>query len=70
MIEKIFFRFPELKTIINEFAIKNLQKCRDSSEEMVNFLLEAELGYLYTSDEDYLSFHGNILPNRDPNNKN
>lgn len=37
---------------------------------MVNFLLEAELGYLYTSDEDYLMFHGNILPNRDPNNKN
>ena len=37
---------------------------------MVNFLMEAELGYLYTSDEDYLMFHGNILPNRDPNNKN
>ena len=32
--------------------------------------MEAELGYLYTSDEDYLMFHGNILPNRDPNNKN
>ena len=32
--------------------------------------MEAELGYLYTSDEEYLSFHGSILPNRDPKNQN
>ena len=37
---------------------------------MVNFLLEAELGYLYTSDEEYLRFHGSILPSRDPNRQN
>ena len=34
---------------------------------MVNFLLEAELGYLYTSDEEYLRFHGSILPSRNHN---
>jgi hypothetical protein len=54
LIEKIFFRFPELKTFINEHAIKNLLNCRGAAEEMVNQLMEAEIGYLYTSDEEYL----------------
>ena len=66
MLEKIFFRFPDLKTTITEYALKILLQCKKSAEEMVNFLLEAELGYLYTSDEEYLRFHGSILPSRDP----
>jgi len=37
---------------------------------MVNYLLEAELGYLYTSDEEYLFIHGSILPSRNPKNEN
>ncbi len=62
LVDKIFYRFPELKTTITEYALKNLVKCRNNSETMVNNLMEAELGYLYTSDEEYLSFHGSILP--------
>lgn len=64
LLDKIFYRFPDLKTTVAEYALKNLIKCRDSAEEMVNNLMEAELGYLYTSDEEYLSFHGAILPPR------
>ena len=68
LLDKIFYRFPDLKTTVAEFALKNLIKCRDSTEEMVNNLMEAELGYLYTSDEEYLSFHGAILPPRKKEN--
>lgn len=59
-----------MKTLINDYAVKNLQVCRDEAETMVNYLLEAELGYLYTSDEEYLMFHGSILPPRDPKHEN
>lgn len=62
LIERIFMRFPELKQTISEYAFKNLIKCRNNSEELVNQMLESELSYLYTSDEDYLGVHGSILP--------
>lgn len=68
LVDKIFLRFPELKTTIADYALKNLIRCRNTSEEMVNCLMEAELGFLYTSDEEYLSVHGSILPTQDPKN--
>jgi hypothetical protein len=37
---------------------------------MLDQILEAEIGYIYTQDEDYLSFHGSILPPKDPQNPN
>ena len=64
LVERIFRRFPELQETISNYALKNLNKCKVDAEEMVNNLLEAELGYLYTSDEEYLSEHGAILPQR------
>lgn len=66
LVDKIFLRFPELKTTIAEYALKNLIRCRNASEEMVNNLMEAELSFLYTSDEEYLGIHGAILPPQDP----
>lgn len=66
LVDKIFLRFPELKSTIAEYALRNLARCRDASEEMVNCLMEAELGFLYTSDEEYLGVHGSILPPQDP----
>ena len=66
LVDNIFLRFPELKTTIAEYAFKNLIRCRNATEEMVNSLMEAELGFLYTSDEEYLGFHGSILPSQNP----
>lgn len=68
LVDKIFLRFPELKSTIAEYALRNLVRCKNSSEEMVNCLMEAELGFLYTSDEEYLGIHGAILPPQDPKN--
>lgn len=64
LVERIFKRFPELQETISNYAMRNLGKCRVDAEEMVNNLLEAELGYLYTSDEEFLNYHGSILPQR------
>ena len=69
LVDKIFLRFPEIRPIISDYAMKNLNRCRDISEQMVNNLMEAELGYLYTSDEGYLSYHGSILPPINPKNR-
>lgn len=69
LVERIFKRFPEMQETISNYAMRNLNKCKNDAEEMVNNLLEAELGYLYTSDEDYLNYHGAILPARKKNTK-
>lgn len=68
LVERIFKRFPELQETISNYAMRNLGKCKGDAEEMVNNLLEAELGYLYTSDDEYLNYHGAILPQRPKGN--
>jgi hypothetical protein len=35
---------------------------------MIDQILEAEIGYIFTQDEDYLEIHGSILPPKDPKN--
>ena len=70
LVDKIFLRFPELKSTIADYALRNLTRCKNAAEEMVNNLMECELGFLYTSDEEYLSFHGSILPPINPKNPN
>jgi GTPase SAR1 family protein len=69
LVERIFKRFPELQETISNYAMRNLNRCKGDTEEMVNSLLEAELGYLYTSDDEFLNYHGSILPQR-PKGKN
>lgn len=62
IIDKIFMRLPDLKPTICELALKNVLRCRNNAEKMVDCLIKAELGYLYTADEQYLGLHGSILP--------
>lgn len=63
LVDKFFMRFPETKAIILDMALKNLGRCKAACEALANNYLEAELGYLYTCDERFLSLHGSILPN-------
>lgn len=60
--DKIFFRFPDLKSIITDYAIRSLMDHRDIAELLINQVLEAEISYIYTQEEEYLSIHGNLLP--------
>lgn len=60
--DKIFFRFPDLKSIITDYAIRSLMDHRDNAEVLINQVLEAEISYIYTQEEEYLSIHGNLLP--------
>lgn len=62
LVDRIFLRFPETKTLILDMAMKNLANCKRECEALANDYLEAELGYLYTCDEKYLALHGSILP--------
>lgn len=34
--DKIFFRFPDLKSIISDYAIRNLMDNRDNAEVLIN----------------------------------
>jgi len=40
-----------------------LEKERDKAKEMVENIIESELGYLFTNDLDYLNYQRNIYAN-------
>lgn len=55
-------RFPEIQSIIEELAIKNIFRCKTEAELLVQQMMEAELCFFYTTDKHYLQSHGSILP--------
>ena len=63
LIERIFARFQT--TIISEItenASSVLQAERDKAKEVVENIIDSELGYLFTNDLDYLMNRTNIIP--------
>lgn len=55
-------RFPEVQSVIEELAIKNIHRCKTEAEMLVQQMMEAELCFFYTTDKQYLQSHGSILP--------
>ena len=62
IISKVFIRFPEVQIVIENLALENIQRCKKEAETLVQQMMEAELCFFYTTDKEYLQYHGSILP--------
>jgi len=62
LISMIFSSYPTLEEIVSELSGKILQNQRDISKRMSQNVLDAERGYIFTSDTDYVVKFGTILP--------
>lgn len=60
--DRIFQRFPTMIGEIMEMVIMVLQRERDKAREVVEALIDAEQGYLFTNDQDYLQNRTDIIP--------
>lgn len=70
LIEKLFARFPSLVDEISETVSLVLNEEREKTKEVVENIIDAEQGYLFTNDYSYLLNRTSILPkvqNQDQN---
>lgn len=59
---KTFSRFPSLIGEILEVVSKCLQEERETTKEILEFIIDSEEGYLFTNDHDYLLNRTDIVP--------
>ncbi len=62
LIEKLFARFPSLVDEISETVSLVLNEEREKTKEVVENIIDAEQGYLFTNDYSYLLNRTSILP--------
>ena len=62
IIERIFYRFPNLASEISHCTSQVLFKERESCREIVESVIDAEEGYVFTNDTDYLLQRTDIIP--------
>jgi len=62
IIKKLFVRFPAMLEEITEITSHVLQDQREKARNVVENIIDAELGYLFTNDVDYLLNKTNIIP--------
>jgi hypothetical protein len=62
IIERTFFRFPNLVHEISELASSVLLKEKDNSGSIIEAIIDSEEGYCYTNDLEYLNERTDILP--------
>jgi len=62
LIEKLFQRFPQITGEVTDIVSRVLQKERDNAKIVVENLIDAELGYLFTNDYEYLQSRTQIIP--------
>jgi hypothetical protein len=62
IIERTFFRFPNLVAEISELASGVLLKEKDNSASIIEAIIDSEEGYCYTNDLEYLNERTDILP--------
>eukprot|EP00918_Siedleckia_nematoides_P012079 GHVU01026510.1.p1 GENE.GHVU01026510.1~~GHVU01026510.1.p1 ORF type:complete len:818 (+),score=177.38 GHVU01026510.1:746-3199(+) len=66
---KVFGRFPELETQTLEMSQCILVRERESTRAILENIVAAETGYLFTNDARYLSDHGSMIPSGDKEGK-
>jgi vacuolar protein sorting-associated protein 1 len=69
IIERVFYRFPSLSSEISDIASQVLAKERDRTREIVESIIAAEEGYIFTNDLEYLTQRTEIIPKADPKAK-
>ena len=62
IIERIFMRFPSLRTVIMDIITTVLSIERDHCREIVEAVIDAEQNYLFTNDADYKDNRQSIVP--------
>ena len=67
---KVFSRFPVLAGEVIEIVSKCLQEERDSTEEILENIIDSEEGYLFTNDYEYLLNRTDIVPGNKEDKKN
>ncbi|KAL8452904.1 hypothetical protein Emag_002121 [Eimeria magna] len=58
---KVFCRFPALAERVLEISQEILMREKDSTREILQHDVDAEMGYLFTNDERYLQDHGTMI---------
>ena len=66
IIRKLFYRFPALVSEICNIASYVLARERDNTREIVESIITAEEGYIFTNDYEYLTQRTDIIPRADP----
>lgn len=59
---RVFCRFPALASQILELSHQIQARERERTQDILESIVAAETGYLFTNDEDYLTNHGSMLP--------
>lgn len=67
--QKVFSRFPGVVSDIMEIVSKCLMEQKDKTNHVVESIIEAEEGYLFTNDKGYMEKCTDIVPSEDPLNK-
>ena len=62
ILKKVFIRFPMVLDEISEISSRVLQDQRDKARVVVENIIDAELGYIFTNDADYLTSKASLVP--------
>lgn len=54
LIDQLFYRFPQIIGEVQDIVSRILIKERDNTKLIVENIIDAELGYLFTNDYEYL----------------
>lgn len=60
--DKIFQRFPTMIPEIMDIIIKVLNIEREKTREIVEAIIDSEINYLFTNDQDYKDNRTDIVP--------
>ena len=58
---KVFNRFPDLLTMVNDITNKKLTDLKNQCEGILDALIEAEMNTVFTNDSKYLSARDDLL---------
>lgn len=62
IVDKIFQRFPTMIPEIMDIIIKVLNIEREKTREIVEAIIDSEINYLFTNDQDYKDNRTDIVP--------
>lgn len=65
IITRVFHRFPTLVSEMNSIASYVLKRERDNTSQIVESIITAEEGYIFTNDQEYLTQRTDIIPKGD-----
>ena len=58
---KVFSRFPDLLSMVNEITNKKLLDLKSQTEQILDTLMDGEMNTVFTNDAKYLSARDDLL---------